>query len=486
MDLFVAMMRKLAGFLPLNIYHFIQVHSPFKYRLMRRGLTAVDSAQSMLKITRYSRLSWPCHRCLSIFIPIVVLVGASSLNSAQGNAQWGKSAISQVRSARSAGDCLICLNRLIGDPYLQALIDDAYIKMSNVLVTEYNAPNVEHVSLDDDFFVSADGLVRTAAVHIWKSQKTASVSPVVFYLPGLFQSSQSDAVRYMGTLLAEAGLHVVVVDNPLSIDYRRQSPVSLPAHLWDEAVVIGSIIRSWSKDHAGEYSSIHLLGVSYGAFLASMVVAQDAESTYPAVTGQTTLMFPPFSLTDTINLMDAVIAYYTDSVYPVYPKWFVGKYIHDNLINLMLFTRKSPAGSSVYQMGSLISDNEAEKFMDAPSLHEVIDGHSVRFSLLLKEYLGEKSTFYCGEQSHLSYWLDKSRGHGNSRIRILSSADEWINNPADAGRLPAWFVNESHLLLLEVGGHASILREDWFSQIIVNFTELPADSDGEVYYKPAN
>jgi hypothetical protein len=71
-------------------------------------------------------------------------------------------------------------------------------------------------------------------------------------------------------------------------------------------------------------------------------------------------------------------------------------------------------------------------------------------------------------ESTLNHWL--ARGHaarGDTRVRLLTSVDDWTNDPDAWATLPEWLKGDDHTLILESAGHAGVVSREWFRRIIL-------------------
>jgi hypothetical protein len=132
---------------------------------------------------------------------------------------------------------------------------------------------------------------------------------LVIVLPGIFNNLRDGIPFSMITNLGRRGYHVLHVPNSWSLDYQEDNPKSLPANFEEEAATALDTIRFivHREQAAGWKGRVHVLAESYGSYLAAVVMARDAGSPDPVLSGQVTVVGPPTSMLQGIEHIDSIL-----------------------------------------------------------------------------------------------------------------------------------------------------------------------------------
>ncbi len=130
-------------------------------------------------------------------------------------------------------------------------------------------------------------------------------APLVVFLTGLFGAIDDPVAASMISILQESGNHVVALPNPWSTSYQSAGPEALPGAIEDESQVILEVIKQVRKKLGpSRISTISLVGVSYGSFLATKTAEIDSRSSSPLIDGITSVLSPPLQFSDALKQMD--------------------------------------------------------------------------------------------------------------------------------------------------------------------------------------
>src|SRR5262249_46666126 len=99
--------------------------------------------------------------------------------------------------------------------------------------------------------------------------------PLVVILPGIFQDSEHFFPRYFARKLIERGYHVLVLPSPFSKPYLERLPLASVGSFEREAEIYLEALKSLRSLYASRVQSINLIGLSYGAFIGSVMTATD-------------------------------------------------------------------------------------------------------------------------------------------------------------------------------------------------------------------
>jgi len=154
--------------------------------------------------------------------------------------------------------------------------------------------------------ISTPEIGHSTAVKIVMQPGMANI---VVLICGVFGMPESSVYRGHVAMLARMGYHVIVIPNTWSGWVINAKPKFMPGDLDQEAAFTLHAIQAALKfiPKERQRGRIHLYGVSYGAFLASMVLKTVLnESLWDGVT---LLEAPPYRLVDSLEAIDSMKAF---------------------------------------------------------------------------------------------------------------------------------------------------------------------------------
>jgi hypothetical protein len=390
-------------------------------------------------------------------------------------AQWQPEEIGLVRNFNQTVHTAPGVRGTFDGPYMSSLLDALDLLATDKPLDQKKYPHSDiEISLSEKFFVKPDGTPMPLPATYFPAQGTKRASLVV-YLPGIFQDKDDHSSHQAIRELLGAGNSVLFIPNPLTADYMRNFPRSPPANFVAEAGVTLAAIDSFVSLHVDEIAGVHIAGASYGAFVAAIVIAKDAEREHPVINGQATLIFPPFQMAQSRERLDQMVDQYQDGHWSAAA--LIAKKFQQALIGLLgrmkekyladkangFVARRYRPGAATFLMGF------------DPVNPEQTDG--VRFYTVIYKAIEVTAPFYSSERADIGYWLNQAADHGNTRARILTTDDDWLNNPGMWKSLPAWMRNESHLLIHKGGGHAGIVSSDWLASFVLQSMRVRPGTD---------
>lgn len=298
--------------------------------------------------------------------------------------------------------------------------------------------------------------------------------PLVFFIPGFAGNhfghwALSAIRRYYG-----AGNHVVVLPNPVSLDWVSLDYHAIPGDSVAESKTILDVMKAM-RSYIGEshISQIHMAGESYGAFLTAMVAALDVsgESSNALLNKERSriiLESPPVDFLATLknidSRLDATELLYFNQCGSVSLKISVGLAqlfsLHKNKIDS---TSDLCAESLVLHEGFRIKFFEILKsyYQHQNPGASSFDGYSLqdwknhlRFLTFFRKHNPQAASLLANAAyRNLGFWLSRVRAKSHVSIQVVSAMDDFINSTS------AWIDNsffnfdESHLLLVDWGGH---------------------------------
>ncbi len=418
----------------------------------------------------------------------------SLIISATALAQWNPHEIQSVTNFNETARYPI-MDSLVNDPHCRSVEDNIGLMMQSLELTSMGRVHTLHLTqLTGAPFRDSHGQPLSFPVEVWENVNNQQpiARSLVVYLPGIFQDA-----RDVNTLLAvhsllRSGHHVVVIPNTLSESYMQNGPVTPPAAFEMEAHDVLNIIKSLrSTDlfHNLQIRSLQLVGASYGAFLAAVILALDSKSDSPVIQGQTTLLFPPFQMNLAVNLLDRMIGEHQGPRPPL-PRvksrvfnaltWLgekirlplpscsslVGLLFHSGLTDLVkrILAQYRADSDNNFQRGRHYP-NDLKMRLDALNLDDPEIIKSIRFRKVINDYISHDVEFYDQERADLSFWLMQAYNNGVRQFRVLTTDDDWLNHPGfDFKTLPDALKQPEHLLIRKTGGHAGLVNTTWFEE----------------------
>jgi hypothetical protein len=315
------------------------------------------------------------------------------------------------------------------ETFLNCLIDDLKLRLHSFQKRSTPYFGVKTLSIDlGQSFMNSSGETLPFRYYLFENSKGSTGTTV--YLPGIFQGLDDEMTYKVVELLLQSGRRVLMIPNPLSPEYLKNYPQDFPGSFHQEAQIIYRILKS----HRSEISE--LVGLSYGAFLSAMVASLDSNSE-KFLRGQTTLLFPPFNINESIASLDEIME--ESEVFFKGPKALVGGGFYTYL--------ERTHG----QLKAIHQDDLQKGFKRYP--FSPGDRRKLRFS----EFNRSHSLKIPEDQ--LMYWMNANWIKDNKRMRVLTSQDDYINHRNR-------FQPSEHVQILKFGGHVGVLSMEWFSEFL--------------------
>lgn len=283
-------------------------------------------------------------------------------------------------------------------------------------------------------------------------------------LPGIFNRAISAHSKQAYFDLVDAGYHVIVVPNPWSETFVRGGSGVKPGNFMAEADLIYNFIDEVRFMIPSELvTSTHLMGASYGGFLAAVIAEKDSREKERMFDGTITIFSPPIKLDDSLELLDSL----TSEVGSEKPKMnWVEKML---LVTDMMFTQKgSRPDSPALQVSSVFVLQVGFKENLRNLLQILNETYDLKWSNREIEETGFKRYFetYAKDVRNatkrrnvlLNYWVNRAVMN-NSHVRVLTTENDFINTPR---ALRSLHLNRENLLTLPSGGHMGYFAFDWY------------------------
>lgn len=345
--------------------------------------------------------------------------------------------------------------------------------------------------------VKVQGLKRPLKLRILLNSKTASrrlrnsrndrlrveheiiPSPLFVFIPGLFGALNSVHNEMFQKTLVKKGFHVLVFPNPLSVDFLSSGPTQAPGNpIHDASMIYEGISRVAKMLNEQNYikGDIHLAGVSHGAFMSSILAARDQMKVRPLISGDVTLIAPPFNLADGLKRLDIAIDDTKDEARGTSfgSAVMLGMKIKRAKVEsdldqdtrekakmiVVQFGFKRKLKKSVYAlrtfmgMTSIPSHKEDKKAFEKWS-------DELNFGKYMELHAPEVRRALTPQNSSLSYWMNRYRKKSNKQMRVLTAEDDFLNSPHDWDSFPS-----DQVIILPRGGHFGYRTDKWFARFM--------------------
>ena len=297
---------------------------------------------------------------------------------------------------------------------------------------------------------------------------TSPGAPLVVLVPGIFGKLDAAEIRWLGLLLHRKGFNVLRLVNPLSIPIFSRRPKYPGMDFESEARVYSQFIKSLQQEHG--FSKIHLVGVSYGAFIGSVIAEQLGER----LTGQVILISPPKNILTSLQIVDSYFEEMKEEVdsfpWEHLQFWFQMKWAYwtRQEIDLTPQLAKSVMVISGFHRGFLGLKDLAESLKNPdsswvqfykrwqPSVRKQTG--ALGFTSYLRDY---NPRFFAHPKKHeVLYWLNKF----NRPWHIYTSNDDFINRPSPWNHAP-------QITIFENGGHVFgyLDRQEFLESFLTKF-----------------
>lgn len=308
-------------------------------------------------------------------------------------------------------------------------------------------------------------------------KKHSAKAPLVVFLPGIFGSYDSNVAGATVHDLENLDIHLLVPPNFLNHKYVAAGPLydSYQGESLDLDAVKQTIIEAVNKIGKDDVSAIHLVGESLGTAVASALYSTDFELSEYVEKGSLTLVCPPLKLGISVKNFDHMIdtvgkaEQECSNIFYNYPL-MAFHFLYQKIPNQMTEDFKACMQNYLYRTVFLKSANkslEAHLKLKGQSLDEPAQNFSDFFSKYQPSFL-EKLNVQ-DNQTILSYWLKRARDKQLSNIRVLSSQNDFVNNPESwNGFTQSSGLNDKQVLMLPWGGHCAFLGLDGWGQIFSN------------------
>ncbi len=295
-------------------------------------------------------------------------------------------------------------------------------------------------------------------LHIAKNGSSVKRAPIAVILnplySGEFTGQMNRFIQYFGS----KGYHVLVFMNPWSGDVTSKNPKFMIGDVWKEAEMHIEIMDQVIAQRIGKdnVSGGTLVGLSYGAFLGSIVKAYDQKRTNPVIDGPTLLLSPPHDILKSIKNLDRQIRDSSGLAFNCILK--------ANALTLM-----SDAKNKTDYNDTNIDETCAKFVMSFVGFQATLKitvanlNDSKKLGLSLSQIASVTYESYMRDiaklnptvkETDLGHWMSESKLYGYDKFLVVASADDNINEGVALRNFSYYYgFNTSNSVLLPTGGH---------------------------------
>lgn len=317
----------------------------------------------------------------------------------------------------------------------------------------------------------------------WKKSENNKARPLYIIIPGSFSNLSTPQTKRYAHTLFKKGYNVIMLPNPLSIDYLSNNPKFMLGNIFKESESIIEAVENWlnsSEAKLIKISSINIVGTSYGGFVASIITG--SKSKWKSLHKKTFIISAPRYLSKSMELLEGhiikglknVSSYKLVEFYKMISKAamiYIGgpnkNFLDKNVLSEVqsfvvmhgfqrLFIESLEYGHRVLgkkTYGLLAEIDNSDSYLKLKK--------TIRFSDYSKKYLRDVKTRLEGEDGDLLTWV-KNKESSTVEVRILTTRDDWVNSEN------AW-PNSKAIMILPRGGHFGFRGGIWFDKLMNMF-----------------
>lgn len=323
-------------------------------------------------------------------------------------------------------------------------------------------------------------------------------APLAIFLPGTFGNVDTTMTnRWMDSLI-KLGYHVVTLPNPFGTDFVSKVPIAklgtITVEGQDLYLIVREIFKKLRYKHALN-GTVRLIGVSLGGFFGAIITALDAEHPNPIITTDLTVFAPPFHVGRGIDRLDEVVEEFRD---PFQEMGLINMYFKFRRVcNLedpsnpgqeILFDAKGLVAFPGFYNGLMKSVSVYDKVRGLHYIPEEENAFSqwkkrFKFATYYEDLNPEGQKLVRGKEGHIYYWLSRAYKAGGPSVRILTTTDDFFNDPGVWGTMDSnplvgtelydlmldqqeWERIRKDVIVLNYGGHYGFREKPWFENLI--------------------
>lgn len=368
---------------------------------------------------------------------------------------------------------------MIRDPYLSTVFDSCrtvgklgYLQLRSA-VKKTNGPYCAYPEIVRYSNAGLRGSLKTR-LYLQRKRTTNQViqAPLMVLLNGLGGGLNDITAKLVGATLANLGYHVLMIPNPFSSDYLSVKPRATAGSYLEEGRVILEIVESCvtslTTTHGLSFSLsrgrnanklIHMTGISYGAFLASVVIGLDSIFSRPLITGVSSLIGAIIKVKTAHQNLDRLLD--ENLTKWLGPKRAIAKTLYGILNRAVYKTFNN------YPELEVQDQRVYANFQQITALKKRDRRTTLRFVYSTEAFYDDESKIlYNAETDEIDYWLNIANANGNQRFRLVTAKGDFINQNSCWSKVKRLSVRDKNLILIDSQGHLDFCGSTWFQQFL--------------------
>ena len=296
----------------------------------------------------------------------------------------------------------------------------------------------------------------------------SKAQPLVILVPTVFSDGANHANMYTVRALNSRGYRVAVVPNPSSPEYVRMRPRHPLGSVPDEARTLLQMVAEIKREiGASAISRTELMGRSYGGFVASVMMALDAQSTTPLFDGQVTMIGPSIDRQKAMDRFDRSLQQHAQTYWDccrgrniamIYDYLKADAQHHlSNATQAAVDAFFSYVGFQTGLIDLAVAVDQTRNLGLVPSDPSTMEKwkFALRFSEVSEKFIPpEGNNPEHPEFNDMSYWLMlASQANPQLSVRIVSAIDDFLSDRHDWNLTQYYQYGPGNLMLLSWGGH---------------------------------
>jgi hypothetical protein len=349
--------------------------------------------------------------------------------------------------------------------FLASFIDSSVVKVPGVFKNP--VPYTYHIQKKSIFSFDKSTGERKEILRIKKS-------PVMIYIPGIFNNSNDSQSRRALNEYKQLGYHTFVLPNPWSEEYiNANQNAAKPGDVINEAKSLNATVKEVLKNlDPAMIDGVALAGASYGGFIAGAMSGLDTLNVFSR---GTTIIGPPMDFRYSLPFMDSFMDEELERGYNL-SLWMLTQigsdYFFADLAADLTPSSKQNARPFIAKKGfhdAIIATIKAyDKIHRAGWVprfgndsEELAWEKTIRFRKYFESYAPETLLLLETEVANLSYWMDLTISEGRI-VRLLTTKNDFLNPPIYPTKIDFEMMPPELYLELPNGGHLGFLALKWY------------------------
>ena len=317
----------------------------------------------------------------------------------------------------------------------------------------------------------------------WKKNKNDIGRPLYIIIPGSFSNLSTPQTKRYAYTLFRKGYNVIMLPNPLSIDFLSNHPNFLPGSIFKESDSIIEAVESWLGDSGKKLikiSEINIVGTSYGGFVAGVITGSKRK--WKELHKKTFIISAPRYLDKSMKLLERYVVkglsyvsrYKVVEFYKMIAKAlmiYIGgpekNFLDQNVLNevqsfVVIHGFQRLLIESLEYCHRVLKKSTYQLLGDIDNAESYLKlKRTLRFSDYSNKYLPKTLSRLQSEDGDLLSWVNKKEAISVS-VRILTTKDDWVNESH------TW-PDSKAIMILPRGGHFGFRGGLWLDKLMNEF-----------------